>query len=218
MEMRYKLIVFDWDGTLVDSAGRIVSCLRHASQAFKLPLLSDNAYSDVIGLGMFEAVIQLYPVLPEPDVDVFIGTYRDEFVRRCEAPDPFFDGVSDILSSLKGKGYALAVATGKSRRGLTRELDIREMAGFFMATRCADETRSKPDPMMLHQLMGEVGCDAADVLMIGDSVYDMEMAANAGVDRLAVTWGVHGRDRLVTFNPIRIADRVIEIEDVLLCS
>lgn len=218
MERRYKLVVFDWDGTLVDSVGCIISCLRQASQKVKLPLLSDNAYSDVIGLGMFEAVRQLYPVLSEAAIGVFSDAYRDAFVGRCEAPAPFFDGVLDILSSLRKRGYALAVATGKSRRGLTRELAIREMAGFFMATRCANEARSKPDPMMLHQLMGELGCDAVEVLMIGDSVYDMEMAANAGVDRLAVTWGVHGRDRLVTFNPIRMVDRVSEIEDVLLCS
>ncbi|MCK5894701.1 MAG: HAD-IIIA family hydrolase [Endozoicomonadaceae bacterium] len=216
MDMQYQLVVFDWDGTLVDSAERIVSCLRYASQKVGLPLLSDGGYCDVIGLGMPEAIKQLYPALTETNIRRFIDAYRNEFLDRCQDPPPLFDGVSDLLASLRGEGYSLAVATGKSRKGLAGELDVRDIADFFIATRCADETRSKPDPMMLDQLMGELRCDAAEVLMIGDSVYDMKMAANAGVDRLAVTWGVHDRDRLVSFNPVLVADRVSEIETFLL--
>lgn len=218
MKMQYKLVVFDWDGTLVDSVERIVSCLKHASQEVGLPLLSDSEYCDVIGLGMSEAIKQLYPTFSASNICRFMDAYRHEFFNRYQGPPPLFDGVSDVLASLREEGYLLAVATGKSRKGLAGELDVRDIADFFLATRCADETRSKPDPMMLYQLMGELRCDAADVLMIGDSVYDMEMAANAGVDRLAVTWGVHGRDRLVSFKPVRVTDRVSEIEEFLLSS
>ncbi|OQX38636.1 MAG: hypothetical protein B0D91_03635 [Oceanospirillales bacterium LUC14_002_19_P2] len=212
----YKLVVFDWDGTLVDSAERIVECLRHASQNVRLPLLSDREYSNIIGLGMFEAIRQLYPDLPESDIHIFRDAYRDEFLGRSHEPSPFFSGIPDILSLLQSKGYALAVATGKSRKGLARELNTRDMSDLFHATRCADETRSKPDPMMLNQLMKEVRCQPEEVLMIGDSIYDMEMAANAGIDRLAVTWGVHDRERLASFGPVRIAERVSDISDSLL--
>ncbi|WP_163833914.1 HAD-IA family hydrolase [Spartinivicinus ruber] len=206
----YSLIVFDWDGTLVNSISRIVHSLRIAAEASQLPVLTEAAYQDVIGLGMPEATMRLYPEHPDSH-EYFRNQYRESYLMAEAKPAPLYSGVEQGLSVLKQAGYRLAVATGKSRRGLDRMLDQRKWHDLFEVTRCADETCSKPNPLMLREILVATDLAADQVLMVGDSEYDVAMAAAANIDRVAVTYGVHTKQRLMDHSPVKCVDQFQEL-------
>jgi phosphoglycolate phosphatase len=205
-EKPYQLLVFDWDGTLMDSAARIVSCLRGAIADTGAEERDEAALRDIIGLGLEEAIAALYPAADQRFVTDFRDAYRVHFLERDATPSALFPGMTELLAGLEAAGFWMAVATGKSRRGLERVLEETGVGRHFLATRCADETFSKPHPAMLREIMDELGLMPADTLMIGDSEYDMLMASNAGTDRLGVTYGVHGSDRLAQHAPVALLD------------
>jgi phosphoglycolate phosphatase len=202
MKDRFDLLVFDWDGTLFDSVDWIVDCLKQAAEDCSLPIPLDEAARSVIGLSLRDAMDTLYPgASPELAARVV------ESYRRCYESKPItamslFEGVPNMLAELRGRGYRLAVATGKIRAGLDPALRATGTAGLFHATRCADETASKPDPTMLFQLMDELAVVRERTLMIGDSLHDLRMARNAGVSAVGVGCGANGLDQLAELNPL----------------
>jgi phosphoglycolate phosphatase len=200
--MSFKLIVFDWDGTLMDSEARIVACIHAAFADLDLPLPSAAAARDIIGLGLSEAMATLWPESTPEDRHALVESYRHHFLVVNETPSELFPGVVETLDWLRGRDYLLAVATGKSRRGLDLVLGATGLRGYFQATRCADETFSKPHPLMLLELMDELGARGDETLMVGDTEYDMEMARNAGAYALAVCYGVHAPERLLALEPL----------------
>jgi phosphoglycolate phosphatase len=208
-----RLLVFDWDGTLIDSAGRIVACLRAAAQDLGLPARADAHYADVIGLGLPQAIARLYPELDPEMATCYRDRYAERFVRADAEPSAFFPGAMETLLELRRRGHVLAVATGKSRRGLDRVLGRLGLADFFDLTRCADETASKPDPRMVHEILAVLGATAADALVVGDTEYDLEMARRAGVASVGVSYGVHGPQRLRRHAPVGIVDALAELLD-----
>jgi len=200
--MRLELIVFDWDGTLMDSEARIVACIQTAFAELGEEPPSRAAARNIIGLGLEEAMAMLWPDAGIERRRLVMDRYRAHFLGGNETPSTLFPGVADVLTALGDDGYLLGVATGKSRRGLDEALKTTALQGHFHATRCADETRSKPHPDMLVQIMDELGVSAGSTLMVGDTEYDMQMAHNAGVHALAVSYGVHERARLLEQNPL----------------
>lgn len=208
-----RLFVFDWDGTLMDSVGRIVSCLRQAAEEQGLADLGDAAFGDVIGLGLPQAIAQLYPQLDQRQIEQFRATYAARFVAADGRPSQLFPGALELLEALRARGHWIAVATGKSRRGLDRVLGELGLSDSFDATRCADETASKPDPRMLHEIVAQLGAGPEQAVMIGDTEYDLEMAARARIRSLGVSHGVHSRERLARHAPERIVDSLPEILD-----
>jgi phosphoglycolate phosphatase len=187
--MKYRLIVFDWDGTVVDSPGAIVECMQAASRDLGLAVPERERASHVIGLGLHEAMRIVAPELPGERYPEFVAAYRRQFLAR-EDTMRLFAGMGGLLQRLSSERL-LCIATGKSRRGLERSLDATGVRHLFAASRCADETTPKPHPAMLLELMQELDIEAGAVLMIGDTSHDMEMARAAGVDALAVTYGAH---------------------------
>lgn len=199
-DRRYVLVVFDWDGTLIDSAGAIAECIQAASREMGLPVPDRERASHVIGLGLHDSLMHAVPELPRERYRDFAERYRRHFLER-ESSMSLFAGVPQLLTGLVQRGHLLAVATGKSRAGLDRALAASALGGHFAATRCADETNPKPHPAMLQELMEEVGTEPQRVLMIGDTSHDLEMARNAGTDAVAVTYGAHPEHALRTLNP-----------------
>lgn len=207
----YKLLVFDWDGTLMDSEARIVTCLERAAQDIGAQVLARERLREVIGLGMTEAVLHLYPQADPPFVRRFIDAYREHFLSRDSTPSMLFPGAREVLEGLAAQGWLLAVATGKARRGLDRALQETGLEVLFHATRCADETFSKPHPRMLEEIMTDLDTEAEATLMIGDTEYDMMMARNAGTRALAVSYGVHELDRLLGHGPVGHIDAITQL-------
>ncbi|MGZ8216883.1 HAD-IA family hydrolase [Methylomagnum sp.] len=202
MKDRFDLLVFDWDGTLFDSIGWIVECLQYAAEDCGLPVPSDYEARSVIGLGLLEAMHALYPG-STPDLAARVArSYRRLYNTRTMSAAGLFDGVLDMLEALRGRGYRLAVATGKNRAGLDHILDATGTRDYFHATRAADETASKPNPAMLFQLMDELRVARERTLMIGDSVHDLRMAQNAGIPAVAVGCGANGLDELAELEPL----------------
>jgi len=206
-----RLFVFDWDGTLMDSVGRIVSCLRQAAEEQGLEDLGDAGFGNVIGLGLPQAIARLYPQLNPRQIEQFRNTYSARFVAADARPSHLFPGALELLQTLRARGHWVAVATGKSRRGLDRVLGELGLDDCFDATRCADETASKPDPRMLHEIVVALGAEPEQAVMIGDTEYDLEMAARARIRSLGVSFGVHSRERLARHAPERIVDSLPEI-------
>jgi phosphoglycolate phosphatase len=202
----FRLLVFDWDGTLMDSERRIVGCVRAAIEAVGAPQRSDEAIRDIIGLGLREAVFTLFPDADESFLRRLVDAYRDCYLARGGEASPLFPGVREVIEDLHGRGYFLAVATGKSRRGLERGFRETGLGRWFHASRCADEAASKPHPRMLLELMDELGVAARHTLMIGDTVYDLEMAQRARASGLGVTYGVHAPERLRAFAPLALLE------------
>ena len=198
----YQLLIFDWDGTLVDSIGRIVESMRRAADTCGLPQRSDEAIRGIIGLGLPEAIQTLYPELREAVlVERFREGYSEHYLALENEPSALFDGVEESLEAFREQGYRLAVATGKSRRGLQRVLQGRGWLDYFDVTRCADETASKPHPRMLHEILQHCAVAPARALMVGDSVFDLQMARNAGMDSVAVGFGAQPLESLRAHGP-----------------
>jgi phosphoglycolate phosphatase len=199
---RYRLLIFDWDGTLMDSAAKIVRCFARAAADCGLRQPTAGEGARVIGLGLREAVAALFPEATPALCEAIGARYREYFLDLDDTPMPLFPGVRDALPELHARGFLLAVATGKSRRGLDRVFAETGIGPLFVASRCADETRSKPDPRMLHEILDATGVPAADALMIGDTTYDLAMASAAGMDRIAATYGAHPVAELLPHAPL----------------
>jgi len=186
----YQLLIFDWDGTLVDSIGRIVEAMRRAADVVGVPRCSDVAVRGIIGLELGVAIRTLYPELDEPlRIEAIRSAYSEQYLALETEPSPLFEGVSESLEAFRDQGYQLAVATGKGRRGLHRVLADKGWLDYFDITRCADETASKPDPLMLHEILAHCRVQPERALMVGDSTFDLLMARNAGMDGVAVGFG-----------------------------
>ena len=209
------LIIFDWDGTLLDSTGKIIRCMREAAASLELPLPSEEAVRNIIGLGLKEAVLLLYPGFNEEQVVALTAAYSECFVRADQSPCEFYPNVLSSLDQLRAQGHQLAVATGKSRRGLSRVLGSLAMEDYFVATRCADETASKPDPLMLMQLLAETDTEAAQAVMVGDTEYDLEMAQRSGMASIGVAYGAHSVARLEKWMPRKIMQDFDEIHELI---
>jgi phosphoglycolate phosphatase len=205
------LYVFDWDGTLVDSVARIVGSLRRAALELGLEDLGDAGFSDIIGLGLPQAIERLYPALDAGTARQFRDSYATHFVSNDQAPSQFFPHALALLERLRARGHWVAVATGKSRRGLDRVLAELGMQDFFDATRCADETASKPDPRMLFEIFAQLGVAPNRAVLIGDTEYDMDMARRAGAHAVGVGYGVHHPERLARHRPALIIDSLDEL-------
>jgi phosphoglycolate phosphatase len=205
MPKQFDLLVFDWDGTLMDSASAIANSIRSACSDLSLPVPSEADARYVIGLGLHDALGRLVPELPSSGYPALLERYRLHFLRE-ERVVTLFGGATQMLKLLRDAGFLLAVATGKSRRGLDRALQATGLAGAFDATRCADESFSKPHPGMLLWLLEELDVSPARALMIGDTSHDMEMAAAAQVQRLGVAYGAHPRKNLLRHDPVACLD------------
>jgi phosphoglycolate phosphatase len=210
MSKPFSLLVFDWDGTLMDSAARIVECVRASAEDLGLNIPDDDSIRNIIGLGLSEAVTTLFPGSDEQRVDDVVERYRYHFLIKNQTPSPLFPGAEELLQELEGRGYMLAIATGKGRAGLDRVLEHTGLGSFFHATRCADETLSKPHPEMLLQIMDELGAEGKETIMIGDTEWDMQMARNAGAERVAVSYGAHAVERLLRHEPLTCLDSIGE--------
>jgi len=207
---RYRLLVFDWDGTLLDSAAAIVDALQLACLDMGLERPSDDRARHIIGLGLNDALHYLVPELAQHDYATLVERYRVHFLAR-DGATTLFPGTAAGLEKLERKGHLLAIATGKSRRGLERALGRTGVRERFAASRCADEGFSKPHPGMLQAVMDELLIPADSTLMIGDTTHDLLMAANAGVRSLAVSYGAHPRDALIALRPEACVDSTEEL-------
>jgi len=208
--MKYDLVVFDWDGTLLDSAGAIVQAIQAACQDIGHPAPSEAQARHVIGLGLADAMRHAVPDLPVERYPAMIERYRFHYLAG-DNQLTLFNGVPELLADLQAAGHILAIATGKSRPGLERALDHSGLRPLFQASRCADECHSKPHPQMLEELIAEFGVTGAATVMIGDTSHDLMMARNAGVDSLAVTYGAHPHDHLLDHQPLACLHSVAEL-------
>ena len=205
------LVILDWDGTVCNSEARIVACMQRAAERVGLPVLAPEAVGNIIGLGLPEAISSLFPEAGSEQRQQMRESYSEEWLAARSEPLPLFDGVLETLDGLLGAGHQLAVATGKSRRGLNREFEEHGLGSLFAASRCADETASKPNPLMLRELLDETGCPVGEAVMVGDTVYDLEMAASLGMASIGVSYGVHHPERLSVFRPRTIIDHFSEL-------
>lgn len=206
---RYRLLVFDWDGTLADSAGMIVRAMQGAIRDLGLPARSDQTIAELIGLGLNEALTRLYPAMDLAELRRLLSGYRAQWLSEGAGEAELFGGALATLRNLHAGAYRIAIATGKSRRGLDRSLAHHaDLRALICASRCADETAAKPDPLMLRQITDELAVAPADALMIGDTDYDMQMARSLGMPALGVSCGVHGADRLRHGGAMAVLDDV----------
>lgn len=205
------LLIFDWDGTLCDSTDKIVSCMQFAAREVGLNVLPDEVIRNIIGLGMAEAITALYPGVTPSAMVAMREAYSRRYLETDATPAPFFEGVEETLNGLRDSGYTLTIATGKSRRGLDRVLRSMGLQAFFHGSRCADETESKPSPRMLFELMALFDRVVDDSVMVGDTEYDMAMAEQIGMARIAVSYGAHEVTRLHKYNPVLCVDRFPDI-------
>ncbi|WP_335973959.1 HAD-IA family hydrolase [Acinetobacter calcoaceticus] len=212
MSLKTELVIFDWDGTLYNSVGQIVASLQHAAEQHELPLTNEAAKS-IIGLGLPEVMQILFPEAPELH-DSILKAYGDHYIANS-TNDAWFDGVAELLHDLKAQGLKLAVATGKNRRGLDRVIAKTQSTHLFDVTRAANETRSKPDPLMLQEILTVTGVSVERAVMIGDSSYDLEMAQRLNMPRIGVGYGVHSVEVLQQFKPLTIAKDVKELHRFL---
>lgn len=212
---RYKLVIFDWDGTLMDSANKIVNCMQIAAKQCDMPIPTYEEVGHIIGISLKPAIMQLFSITDSALGDRLVQAYKDAFVSVDVTPCPLFDGVEEMLGSLKTAGCILAVATGKARRGLDRAWKQTNTGNYFSASRTADEAESKPSSDMLEQLLDELGFEANDAVMIGDTTYDMQMAKSIGMDRIGVSYGVHAQVHLEALEPVALVHSIEELKTAL---
>lgn len=208
--MSYRLLVFDWDGTIIDSASAIVDCIVEAARDSGLEVPPRERALHTIGLGLHDALRFAVPDLPAQRYPEFAANYRKHFLVRQDTMQ-LFDGMRELLVDFS-RTHQLAIATGKSRRGLDRALEHGGLKALFSASRCADETRPKPHAAMLLELMEQLQQSKADTLMIGDTSHDLQMARAAGVDALAVTYGAHQEDSLRACSPLGCFSSVAQLK------
>jgi len=203
--MKYKLVIFDWDGTVMDSIARIVSSLQASARVCSVPVPTIEQAKNVIGLSLPVVMDKLFPehkALHQKLID----NYKDQYINKDSTDTPLFEGVETLLKRLQSSGYQLAIATGKGRQGLDRLLSLTGLTDYFIFTQSADEAESKPTPQMLSQILTYTQLTQKDAVMIGDSKLDLEMAQAIGMDRIGVTFGVSNRDELSNYDPVAIVD------------
>jgi phosphoglycolate phosphatase len=210
MGKRFELIVFDWDGTLMDSTGAIVASIKAAARDLGIPEPSDERAHHIIGLGLIDALRHALPDLPEERYQDVALRYRHHYMSR-DQDLLLFDGAEALIDELAAAGHFLAVATGKTRKGLDRAFEVSGLGSRFHGSRCADECHSKPHPQMLEELMAEFGVEPDATLMIGDTTHDLLMARNAGVAALGVAYGAHPRETLEAESPLYCAGDVAQL-------
>jgi phosphoglycolate phosphatase len=219
MTRLFDCITFDWDGTLFDSTAIIVRCIQDAVREVGGTVPSDEAASYVIGLGLMQALAHAAPDVPKDKYPALGDAYRKQWALHVDDIS-FFPGTLAMLQDLKQRGYQLAVATGKSRRGLDevlkRELEGVRLSSLFDASRTADQTAGKPDPLMLHELMEELDVEPARMLMIGDTTHDLQLARNAGVPSVGVSFGAHAHEAFAALEPLFVAHSMQQLHDWLL--
>ncbi|EAW28558.1 putative phosphoglycolate phosphatase, contains a phosphatase-like domain [Alteromonadales bacterium TW-7] len=211
---QYKLVIFDWDGTIMDSINKIVNCIKCSAQSLNIAPPSDTAIKNIIGLSLEKAMAVLFPSYPTKQT-ALINAYKAHY-KVDSTPTPVFDDVANVLNALKQNGAVLAIATGKGRDGLERLLNQSQLRHFFSATRTSDDAQSKPSPDMLYQLLDELGVSANEAVMIGDTKIDMAMGRAANMDRIGVTMGVHNAQQLSEYDPIATVDSYQQLQQVLL--
>lgn len=209
------LLIFDWDGTLIDSTAKIVKSMQVAAQESGLHVLDSLVIKNIIGLGLPEAIELLYPTVGPKQRLQLQYAYSEAYLQEDTIACSFFAGVEECLDSLQDAGHKIAIATGKSRRGLDRVLRNAGWQNRFDATRCADETASKPNPQMLIELMQELHAKREDTWMIGDTEYDLAMAKNATVQSVGVSYGAHDAARLYKYSPLAVIDDMRELFDLI---
>lgn len=204
-----RLVIFDWDGTLCDSTAKITRCVQIAADSIGLPALDEVTVKGIIGLGLFEACQTLYPNIEEGDVHRLAKAYSYHFLQDEDRP-PLYSGALELMEALRGRGVQMAIATGKSRKGLNRILDEMALAHWFDFTRCADETASKPNPLMLNQILAEAQCRPHQAVMIGDTEFDLAMAGAIEMPCIGVTYGAHPPGRLHAHAPVLMTNDLRE--------
>jgi phosphoglycolate phosphatase len=210
MSKRYDLIVFDWDGTLMDSTAAIAGSIQAACRGLGFTVPDDQTARHVIGLGLDQALRYAVPDAPEAQRPDLVALYRHHFIVQSEAIS-LYDGARETIDELHSAGYLLAVATGMSRAGLERALNNSGLKKYFHATRTADVTCSKPNPAMLLELMEELAVDASRTLMVGDTTHDLLMAQNADVGAVAVMHGAHMPEQLRALRPLALVEDFAEL-------
>jgi phosphoglycolate phosphatase len=211
MKNRFDLIVFDWDGTLINTIDWIVHCLQDAGQQYGLTMPAPQAAKDVIGLCIDNAVAALYPDADSATQQQIVTHYSQTYFSKQLSQNDFFPGVYEMLIQLKQSGHQLAVATGKTRQGLDKALAATETQNVFSITRCADETASKPNPKMLHEIMDYTQTLPERTVMVGDSIHDLEMANNANIPSIGVTCGANDQASLLKYNPLFCMSKPTEL-------
>ncbi|MEQ1739457.1 MAG: HAD-IIIA family hydrolase [Methyloglobulus sp.] len=211
MKNRFDLIVFDWDGTLINTIDWIVHCLQQAGKEYGFLIPEPHVAKDTIGLSIENAVHTLYPDADANTQAKLVAHYSQSYFSKQLSRADFFPGVYDMLVQLKESGYQLAVATGKTRAGLIHALEATNTEPLFSVTRCADETASKPDPKMLHEIMQHTQATADRTLMVGDSIHDMQMARNAKIASVGVVCGANTEESLSQYNPLLCLQQPTEL-------
>lgn len=211
--MQYELVIFDWDGTLMDSTPRIISSMLTASEQAGLPVPSAEAVKNIIGLSMEPAFIQLFGMQHADKGELLLQHYRQAYIHEDNTPSPLYEGALQLLDYLSEQSRCqLAVATGKARPGLERVWQQSQTQHFFHASRCGDEAESKPSPDMLQQILEELSIPPSKALMVGDTSYDMAMAEELGMDRVGLTHGAHNKAQLVQHTPTVIFDSLYDLQ------
>lgn len=212
---RYSAVVFDWDGTVMDSTHSIVISIQSACVDIGLPVPDAEQARWVIGLSLESALYRAVPTLTAEQLPQFVESFRKHYLQK-DGELYLFDGILDMFSEIRQRQVVTAVATGKSRKGLDRALARLQLQDYFRITRCADESVSKPDPTMLLEIMEALSLPPERILMVGDTTHDLEMAARAGVDSVAVTYGAHDRATLLTAKPTAMVSNVAQLRSWLL--
>jgi phosphoglycolate phosphatase len=211
----YDVVIFDWDGTLVDSQALIVKHMQAAFSQLDLDPPSAHSIRQIIGLSIDTAILQLYPAANNALINQITDIYRSEYYATYDPEFQLFDGTVEMLGSLRKQSIYLAVATGKSRRGLDHDLDQFSISDYFSMTRCADETRSKPNPLMLEEILTDLDMPIDRAIMVGDTSYDLEMANAIEMASIAVTWGMHSREQLSACNPTFMIDSIEQLKPLV---
>lgn len=193
----YQLIIFDWDGTIMDSAQKISNCIRASARDVGLEVPTTEQAKSIIGLGLSEAMRRLFPAATNAQLIAMVDVYKYHFVTADGTEQKLFDGVVEGLRSLEDAGAVLAVATGKSRQGLDRAFAVSQLKHHFITSRCADETRSKPHPQMLYEILEFTAIEPQKAIMVGDTTFDLDMASNANIAGLGAGYGVHSEQMLL---------------------
>lgn len=212
---RFDLIAFDWDGTLFDSTAIIVRCIQAAVRDVGGTVPTDKEAAYVIGMGLMQALAHAAPDVPPEKYNDLGNRYRFHYVQHQDDLS-LFDGVLPLLADLRERGHLLAVATGKSRRGLDEALHSVDLRGVFDGSRTADQTAGKPHPLMLQELMAEFDVPPERLLMVGDTTHDLQMAVNAGCASVGVSYGAHEPDVFHVLHPLHVAHSVRDLHDWLL--
>lgn len=213
---RYSFIIFDWDGTVMDSIARIVSSLQVAAQLADIEIPDDKTARSVIGMSLGNAIKNLFPNANEAQAKFLFDSYRTEYREHSQVPTPIFEGAETLLQKLRVEGLKAAIATGKGRGGLDTILNDTQLGHYFVDSICADESQSKPNPAMLYTLLKRNNVKLEDCVMIGDTIHDLAMAKAAGMDSIGITLGVNNKIELAPYDPVIVVDDYQQLTNFLL--